>query len=108
MLTLHTLRRPVRDAGEETRPAAIRGCISGYTSNDDRIAAMNLYSMGNEYLVQSGKSMSLAGGVRSMTPDVTPADPELSGPVINAGGISRPLQGSHKPLLQGVSLSRGI
>ena len=82
------------------------GC--GYTSNDDRIAAMNLYSMGNEYLVQSGKSMSLAGGVRSMTPDVTPADPKLSGPVTNAGGISRPLQGSHKPLLQGVSLSRGI
>ncbi len=69
---------------------------------------MNLYSMGNEYLVQSGKSMSLAGGVRSMTPDVTPADPKLSGPVTNAGGISRPLQGSHKPLLQGVSLSRGI
>ena len=81
------------------------GC--GYTSNDDRIAAMNLYSMGNEYLVQSGKSMSLAGGVRSMTPDVTPADPELSGPVTNAGGVSRTLQGSHKPLLQGASLSRG-
>ena len=81
------------------------GC--GYTSNDDRIAAMNLYCMGNEYLVQSGKSMSLAGGVRSMTPDVTPADPEISEPVTNAGGVSRPLQGSHKPLLLGVSLSRG-
>ena len=81
------------------------GC--GYTSNDDRIAAMNLYCMGNEYLVQSGKSMSLAGGVRSMAPDVTPAAPELSGSVTNAGGVSRPLQGSHKPLLLGFSLSRG-
>ena len=80
------------------------GC--GYRSNDDRIAAMNLYSMGNEYLVQSGKSMSLAGGVRSMTPDVTPADPERSGAVTNAGGVSRPLQGSHKPLLQDTSVSK--
>ena len=81
------------------------GC--GYKSNDDRIAAMNLYRMGNEYLVQSGKSMSLAGGVRSMTPDVTPANLEISELLTNAGGVSRPLQGSHKPLLQGVSLSRG-
>jgi IS605 OrfB family transposase len=95
------------------------GC--GYTSNDDRIAAMNLYSMGNEYLVQSGVSMPLSGGVQSITPDVrrdplggaltspdvTPADTEYSESVTNAGGISRPLQGSHKPLLQGVSLSRG-
>ena len=69
---------------------------------------MNLCRKGNEYLVQSGKSMSLAGGVRSMTPDVTPADTEISEPVTNAGGVSLPLQGSHKPLLQGVSLSRGI
>ncbi|MBR7088506.1 MAG: hypothetical protein IKI38_04035, partial [Mogibacterium sp.] len=56
--------------------------------------------MGNEYLVQSGKSMSLAGGVRSMTPDVTPAGLEISGPVTNAGGVSRPLQGSHKPFFK--------
>ena len=81
------------------------GC--GYTSNDDRIAAMNLYSMGNKYLVQSGVSMPLSGGVQSITPDVTPADTGYSASVTNAGGISRPLQGSHKPLLQGVSLSRG-
>ena len=46
------------------------GC--GYTSNDDRIAAMNLHSMGIKYLMQSGESKSLAGGAKPTVPDVTP------------------------------------
>ncbi|MBO7676466.1 MAG: transposase, partial [Erysipelotrichaceae bacterium] len=33
-----------------------RNC--GYTSNDDRIGAMNLYRMGIEYLVESQASIS--------------------------------------------------
>ena len=33
-----------------------RSC--GYTSNDDRIAAMNLHRMGIEYLVQSQPGIS--------------------------------------------------
>ena len=45
----------------------------GYTSNDDRIGAMNLYRMGIEYLVESQGSMSSLGGVMSATPDVTSA-----------------------------------
>ena len=45
----------------------------GYTSNDDRIAAMNLHSMGLKYLVQCGKSKPLSAGAESTVPDVTPA-----------------------------------
>lgn len=33
-----------------------------YKSNDDRVAAINLYSKGIQYLVQSGESMTLFGG----------------------------------------------
>ena len=77
------------------------GC--GYTSNDDRIAAMNLHSMGIEYLVQCGKSISLSAGAESTVPDVTPASETDVLDVTNAGGESRVLQGSHKPpLLQAV------
>jgi transposase len=77
------------------------GC--GYTSNDDRIAAMNLHSMGIEYLVQCGKSISLSAGAASTVPDVTPASETDVLDVTNAGGESRVLQGSHKPpLLQAV------
>ena len=75
-------------------------CIRcGYTSNDDRIAAMNLYRKGKEYLVQSGKSMPLTGGAESTVPDVTPAIWNKNHMVTNAGGVSRLLQGSHKPPL---------
>ena len=77
------------------------GC--GYTSNDDRIAAMNLHSMGIEYLVQCGKSISPSAGAESTVPDVTPASETDVLDVTNAGGESRVLQGSHKPpLLQAV------
>ena len=82
-----------------------RGC--GYISNDDRIAAMNLHSMGMKYLVQCGKSMSLSAGAESTVPDVTPATQAVPVCATNAGGESRVLQGSHKPPLQGVSLSGG-
>lgn len=44
-----------------------------YKSNDDRVAAINLYSKGIQYLVQSGTSMSLFGGARSIVPDAIPA-----------------------------------
>lgn len=43
-----------------------RSCA--YTSNDDRVAAINLYSMGNKYLIQSGSSSTRSGGVQSTTP----------------------------------------
>ena len=47
----------------------------GYTSNDDRIGAMNLYRMGIEYLVESQESIPLLSGVKSTTPDATsPSD----------------------------------
>ena len=82
-----------------------RSC--GYTSNDDRIAAMNLHSMGIKYLVQCGKSMSLSAGAESAVPDVTPAMQAMPVCATNAGGESRILQGSHKPPIQGVSLSGG-
>ncbi|MBP3895448.1 MAG: hypothetical protein J6D07_03185, partial [Mogibacterium sp.] len=72
-----------------------------------RIAAMNLHSMGMKYLVQCGKSMPLSAGAESTVPDVTPATQAMPVCVINAGGESRILQGSHKPTLQGVSLSGG-
>ena len=93
-----------RDPSNRDKANHLFRCRScGYTSNDDRIAAMNLHSMGIKYLVQSGKSMSLSGGAESTVPDVTPAaDTEVS-VVTNAGGVSRILQGSHKPpLLQAV------
>jgi len=45
----------------------------GYTSNDDRIGAMNLYRMGIEYLVESQGSMPSLSGVKSAAPDVTSA-----------------------------------
>ena len=44
-----------------------------YKSNDDRVAAINLYSKGMQYLVQSGESMPLFGGARSIVPDAKPA-----------------------------------
>jgi len=44
-----------------------------YTSNDDRIGAMNLYRMGIEYLVESQGSMSSLSGAQSIAPDVTSA-----------------------------------
>ena len=43
----------------------------GYTSNDDRIGAMNLCRMGKEYLAESQKSISLLSGAQSIVPDVT-------------------------------------
>lgn len=43
-----------------------------YKSNDDRVAAINLYSKGIQYLVQSGESMPLFGGARSIVPDAMP------------------------------------
>lgn len=43
-----------------------------YKSNDDRVAAINLYSKGMQYLVQSGESMPLFGGARSIVPDAMP------------------------------------
>ena len=79
----------------------------GYTSNDDRIAAMNLHSMGMKYLVQCGKSKPLSAGAESTVPDVTPAIQAKPVCATNAGGESRVLQGSHKPPLQGISLSGG-
>ena len=45
----------------------------GYTSNDDRIGAMNLYRMGIEYLVESQESTSFLSGAESTVPDVTSA-----------------------------------
>ena len=45
----------------------------GYTSNDDRIGAMNLYRMGIEYLVESQESTSSLSGAESTVPDVTSA-----------------------------------
>lgn len=43
-----------------------------YETNDDRVAAINLYSKGMQYLVQSGESMPLFGGARSIVPDAMP------------------------------------
>ena len=45
----------------------------GYTSNDDRIGAMNLHRMGMEYLVQCQGSMPPLAGSQSIGPDVTAA-----------------------------------
>lgn len=97
-----------RDKASRNKADHLFSCRScGYTSNDDRIAAMNLHSMGMKYLVQCAKSMSLSAGAESAVPDVTPATQDMPACVINAGGESRVLQGSHKPPLQGVSLSGG-
>jgi len=61
-----------------------KGC--GYSSNDDRIAAMNLHSMGIKYLMQSDESKTLIGGAKSTSPYVTPAIQKKSVLAINAGG----------------------
>ncbi len=55
----------------------------GYTSNDDRIGAMNLCSMGIQYLAQSQGSISSLTGSQSTGPDVTAA----AEAVTNMGGI---------------------
>ena len=55
----------------------------GYTSNDDRIGAMNLCSMGIQYLAQSQGSISSLTGSQSAGPDVTAA----AEAVTNMGGI---------------------
>ena len=86
-------------ASRDKRRHVFRCTCCGYTSNDDRIAAMNLYRKGKEYLVQSGKSMPLTGGAKSAAPDVTPAIWNKNRMVLNAGGESRLPQGSHKPPL---------
>ena len=60
-----------RDASNRDKAKHLFSCRTcGYTSNDDRIAAMNLHGMGMKYLVQSGMSMSFAGGAESTVPDV--------------------------------------
>lgn len=63
----------------------------GYTSNDDRIGAMNLYRMGIEYLIESQSSISGMCGVQSATPDVTPRKTHRQ----DVGAVSEP-QGSYK------------
>ena len=63
----------------------------GYTSNDDRIGAMNLYRMGIEYLIESQSSISGMCGVQSTTPDVTPRKTHRQ----DVGAVSEP-QGSYK------------
>ena len=55
----------------------------GYTSNDDRVGAMNLCSMGIQYLAQSQGSISSLTGSQSAGPDVTAA----AEAVTNMGGI---------------------
>ena len=60
-----------RDASSRDKANHLFRCKAcGYTSNDDRIAAINLHSMGIKYLMQSGRSISLAGGAESTVPDV--------------------------------------
>ena len=54
----------------------------GYTSNDDRIGAMNLHRMGSEYLMQCQGSRSPLAGSASTGPDVTTAAPAVT----NVGG----------------------
>ena len=54
----------------------------GYTSNDDRIGAMNLHRMGTEYLAQCRGSMSPPAGSQSIGPEVTTA----ASAVTNVGG----------------------
>ena len=58
-----------RDKSSRLRNQHLFRCIScRYKSNDDRVAALNLYELGMKYLVQSGESMSLFGGARSIVP----------------------------------------
>ena len=91
-----------RDRSNRDKKNHIFKCkCCGYSSNDDRIAAMNLHSMGTKYLVQCSGSMSSAAGAESTVPDVTPAMQAISACATDAGGASRILQGSHKPSLQG-------
>ena len=66
-------------------------CIHcGYTSNDDRIGAMNLHRMGMEYLVQCQGSMPPLAGSQSIGPDVTAA----ASAVTNVGGRKADHHGS--------------
>lgn len=62
----------------------------GYTSNDDRIGAMNLHRMGTEYLAQCRGSMSPPAGSQSIGPDVTTA----ASAVTNVGGDGADHHGS--------------
>jgi IS605 OrfB family transposase len=62
----------------------------GYTSNDDRIGAMNLHRMGMEYLVQCQGSMPSLAGSQSIGPDVTAA----ASAVTNVGGRKADHHGS--------------
>ena len=62
----------------------------GYTSNDDRIGAMNLHRMGMEYLVQCQGSMPPLAGSQSIGPDVTAA----ASAVTNVGGRKADHHGS--------------
>lgn len=58
-----------RDKSSRLRNQHLFRCIScRYKSNDDRVAALNLYELGMKYLVQSGESMPLFGGARSIVP----------------------------------------
>jgi len=62
-----------RDKRSRIRDKHLFRCSScRYKSNDDRVAAINLYSKGMQYLVQSGESMPLFGGARSIVPDAMP------------------------------------
>ena len=62
----------------------------GYTSNDDRIGAMNLHRMGTEYLMQCQGSMPSLTGSQSIGPDVTTA----ATAVTNVGGRKADYHGS--------------
>lgn len=62
----------------------------GYSSNDDRIGAMNLHRMGNEYLMQCRGSMPSPAGSQSTGPDVTTA----AAAVTNVGGHKAAYHGS--------------
>jgi IS605 OrfB family transposase len=70
-------------ANRDKRNHIFRCGHCGYTSNDDRIGAMNLCSMGIQYLAQSQGSISSLTGSQSTGPDVTAA----AEAVTNMGGI---------------------
>ena len=70
-------------ANRDKRNHIFRCGQCGYTSNDDRIGAMNLCSMGIQYLAQSQGSISSLTGSQPTGPDVTAA----AGAVTNMGGI---------------------
>ena len=62
-----------RDKRSRVRKKHLFKCIAcRYKSNDDRVAAVNLYTKGMKYLVQSGESMPLFGGAQSIVPDAMP------------------------------------